>query len=83
MMGGMEGRQIKELKEDKKVSIVDNLDANFFGSRKAKFDEIRKSKETETKPAIKADSIGKTKIKTADRTSEFFSKPNLFESEEN
>lgn len=41
------------------------------------FDEIRKSKETETKPTIKADRVGKTKIKTADKTSEFFSKPNL------
>ena len=83
MMGGMEGRQIKELKEDKRVSIVDNLDANFFGSKKAKFDEIRKSKETESKPAIKADRVGKTKIKTADKTSKFFSKTNLFKPEEN
>ncbi|MBG74150.1 MAG: hypothetical protein CL796_04830 [Chloroflexi bacterium] len=44
MMSGVQGTQIADLKDDKKVSIVDNLGANFFNADKASLDAIKDAK---------------------------------------
>ena len=43
-MSGVQGTQIADLKDDKKVSIVDNLGANFFNAKNASLDAIKDSK---------------------------------------
>ena len=78
MMSGIEGTQISELTEEKKVSIVDNLQANFFGSNKAEFKGIEDTSTDESRPTISEEKVGQTKITGAEKTGGFFGRKGLF-----
>jgi hypothetical protein len=80
MMSGIRGTQIGQLEEAKRVSIVDNLQANFFGSDKAAFKGIEDTSNKETRPTISEGKVGKTKIASAEKTTGIFGREGLFES---
>ena len=78
MMSGIGGTQIGQLGDTKKVSIVDNLQANFFESDKAEFKGIQDTSNEETRPTISEDKVGKTKIANAEKPAGFFGRRGLF-----
>ena len=81
MMSGIEGDQIGQLEDAKKVSIVDNLEAEVFGSDSTEFKDIREGSDGEARPTIAQDKVGSTKIANAEKTSSIFGRKGLFDSE--
>ena len=64
MMGRLNSSQIGELDKEKKISIVDGLQANFFATQEADFNNIRSA--NITIPTLDTAKIGKTKIAAVD-----------------
>ena len=81
MMSGVQGTQIADLKDDKKVSIIDNLGANFFGASKATFADIDKVTDATTRPTITPPTVS-TKIVGSTGANGIFSKSGLFKTKE-
>ena len=77
MMSGVQGAQIAELKDDKKVSIIDNLGANFFGAAKATFTDIDKATDVTSRPNITPPTVP-TKISSTNKPNNFFARAGLF-----
>ena len=72
MMGAVEGDQITDLQEEKKVSIIETLDANFFDADSADYKAIMESVPESERPAIAEDKLGKTKLNEAENLSSVF-----------
>jgi hypothetical protein len=77
MMSGVQGTQIADLDDDKKVSILDGLGANFFGATKSSFTDIDQSLTDDNRPKITAPEVP-TKITSTNKPNSFFARAGLF-----
>jgi hypothetical protein len=62
MMSGIQGGEIGKLDKSKKVSIVKNLKANFFGQEQSNFKEIQGASSATSRPTVSDELLGKTKL---------------------
>ena len=76
MMSGVQGTQIADLDDEKKVSILDGLGANFFGATKSSFTDIDQSDDA-NRPTITAPEVP-TKITSTNKPNSFFARAGLF-----